>query len=244
MEDTASTRTNVPTTLAPLKRTAWMPVVTDGDGDLRASKFAGTPWLSQAEEWPRCPNCAQPIQLFLQLDLEQLPEAVRDEYGTGLLQLFYCKSVEPPCDAECEAFFPFARSVLVRLIVPAGEPQRRPDVTVAEPFPPKLIVAWRAVDDYPNCEESRELGVALAEAEWAALEERGLPRPGDKLAGWPHWVQGVEYPDCPVCSARMRLVFQLDSNDNLPFLFGDVGCAHITQCPQHKEQLAFGWACG
>lgn len=59
----------------------------------------------------------------------------------------------------------------------------------------------------------------------------------------PLWVQGIEYPNCPVCNQKMRLVFQLDSEDNLPFMFGDVGCGHITQCKTHKTQVAFGWAC-
>ncbi|BAY43233.1 hypothetical protein SAMD00079811_08120 [Scytonema sp. HK-05] len=35
-----------------------------------------------------------------------------------------------------------------------------------------------------------------------------------------------------------------DSQNNLPFMFGDVGCGHITQCKTHKTQVAFGWACG
>jgi hypothetical protein len=26
-------------------------------------------------------------------------------------------------------------------------------------------------------------------------------------------------------------------------MFGDSGIGHITQCPEHKEVLAFGWAC-
>ena len=67
--------------------------------------------------------------------------------------------------------------------------------------------------------------------------------PGDKLAGWPAWIQGVEYPSCPKCEQQMRLVFQLDSDDHLPFMFGDVGTGHITQCPEHLEVVAFGWAC-
>jgi hypothetical protein len=41
----------------------------------------------------------------------------------------------------------------------------------------------------------------------------------------------------------MRHVFQLDSEDHLPFLFGDAGTGHLTQCPQHHEVVAFGWAC-
>ena len=78
---------------------------------------------------------------------------------------------------------------------------------------------------------------------WDELSEAGYPRGGDKLAGYPMWVQGVEYPNCPVCNEQMRLLFQIDSNDNLPYLFGDAGCGHITQCKTHKDQIAFGWAC-
>ena len=66
---------------------------------------------------------------------------------------------------------------------------------------------------------------------------------GDKLAGYPNWIQGVEYPNCPECQRRMQFVFQIDSQDNLPVMFGDVGCGHITQCPEHKQILTFSWAC-
>ena len=38
-------------------------------------------------------------------------------------------------------------------------------------------------------------------------------------------------------------IFQLDSEDHVPFMFGDVGTGHITQCPEHLEVVAFGWAC-
>jgi hypothetical protein len=41
----------------------------------------------------------------------------------------------------------------------------------------------------------------------------------------------------------MQFVFQIASEDNIPYMFGDVGTGHITQCPEHKNQLAFGWAC-
>jgi uncharacterized protein YwqG len=56
-------------------------------------------------------------------------------------------------------------------------------------------------------------------------------------------VQGVEYPHCPECGEAMQLVFQLDSEDNIDYMFGDSGCAHVTQCKNHPHQLALGWAC-
>jgi uncharacterized protein YwqG len=42
----------------------------------------------------------------------------------------------------------------------------------------------------------------------------------------------------------MSLVFQIDSNDNLDYMFGDVGCSHVTQCKNHPHQLTIAWACG
>src|ERR1700749_3153358 len=116
----------IPPQLFPFKRTAWGPETAEGDGGITDSKFAGTPWLGASEEWPVCPDCDRPIQLFLQLNLARLPEAVRGEYGEGLLQLFYCANDEAQCDSECEAFFPFSRSVVVRLVAPEGEPNAAP----------------------------------------------------------------------------------------------------------------------
>lgn len=66
----------------------------------------------------------------------------------------------------------------------------------------------------------------------------------DKLGGWPRWIQGAEYPTCPTCQNSMRVVFQIDSEDHIPYMFGDSGIGHITQCPEHHNVVAFGWACG
>jgi uncharacterized protein YwqG len=233
----------IPLPLTPFKRKAWKPLTSEGDSLPAASKFSGKPWLAKDEPYPECQNCGKPMQLFLQLNLEDLPGALLGQVGEGLLQMFYCTGSEPNCETDCEAFFPFAKSTLLRLIQPAGEPQEIDEAWLVNHFPAKTIIGWQEQDDYPNLEEGAELGVELSDDEMEALEEE-YPLSGDKLGGWPHWIQGIEYPDCPVCGETMVLVFQLDSEDNLPFMFGDVGCGHITQCKTHKEQVAFGWACG
>ncbi len=184
------------------------------------------------------------MQLFLQLNFEELPLSVRNEFGQGVLQLFYCISEEPLCEVECEAFFPFAKSVLTRIIEPEIVIPPFNKTSIESAFPPKMITGWRETEDYFNWEEGESLGIELEESLWDELSEAGFPKGGDKLAGYPMWIQGIEYPDCPLCGEQMRLFFQLDSEDNLPFMFGDVGCGHITQCKIHKEQVAFGWACG
>lgn len=40
-----------------------------------------------------------------------------------------------------------------------------------------------------------------------------------------------------------QFIFQIDSGDNIPQMWGDVGAAYLVQCPEHKEKLAFFWQC-
>ncbi|MBS1793555.1 MAG: DUF1963 domain-containing protein [Acidobacteria bacterium] len=229
----------IPNELKPFVKPAWRPVVADGDGSAVASKFAGAPFLRPDEEHPVCPNCGRPLQFFLQLDLAELPDELGDEFGAGLVQLFYCIGEDPCCEVDCEAFFPFAKSVVARLVAPEELVEPFKTSPVESAFPPKRIVGWTRFDDYPSPDEAMDQGVELDDE---VLDLIG-PHSRDKLAGWPMWSQGVEYPSCPDCGAAMRLVFQLDSDDHLPFMYGDYGCAHLTQCPAHKDRLAFAWAC-
>lgn len=230
--------------IANIRRSAWLPVVKDGDGELTASKFSGIPWLAHNEEWPLCPNCNQPLNLFVQLNLKDLPEIPDKCKPDGLIQLFYCIRSEPSCETDCEAFLPFSQSVVVRRVDPSDAiPREKAYSPPKEAFPPKQIINWEKKDDYPNWEELSESGLSLSDAEENLLYELGFPLTGDKLLGWPAWVQGIEYPDCPDCEERMHLLFQTDSEDNIPYMFGDVGCGHITQCPNHPDTLSFGWAC-
>jgi hypothetical protein len=41
----------------------------------------------------------------------------------------------------------------------------------------------------------------------------------------------------------MQVIFQLDSEQNLPHGWGDMGVGHLSLCQQHPDTLAFGWAC-
>lgn len=230
--------------LAPYRRATWIPEVADGAGAPDGSRFGGGPWLRAGETWPACGECGRPMQMFVQLDARGLPPEGARALEGGLLQLFYCTSTDPQCEDDCEAWAPFARSTLVRLVP-------RDDVgggAAAEPapgmFPARRITGWTEGVDYPNGEELESLGVELAEEEWNALADGEVPQGGEKLLGWPHWVQGIEYPDCPACGTRMELLFQVDSEQNVPWMFGDMGIGHVTQCPRHRDQLTFAWACG
>ena len=242
------------------ERPAWKPLTEPGDGAPGDSKFAGTPLLNAGEGWPACGACGEPLELFLQLDLDALPDELGGRHGGGLLQLFYCVG---DCEPGWEPFN--AEGVSLCRVLPPGTGEPAAEATGT--FPPKRIVGWERFADRPHGMEHDDLGL-VTEYHFDAVPHRpvevtcpelglrfeGMPTAeaigegvtaggGDKLGGWPAWVQGVEYPACPECGATMGLLFQLDSEDNLPFMFGDCGTGHVTQCPTHRSVVAFGWAC-
>jgi hypothetical protein len=248
--------------LAQHRQAAWKPIVEASDGTAAVSKFGGVPWLEPETPWPECLHCKMPLPLFLQLDLSDLPRELDNRFGTGLLQLFYCTRDE--CQGN-GGWDPFGDEISrVRILQPRHGNQIPSGVRKEGHFPEKRIVGWSRLTDLPSPCEHDELGLIYTydfnagtlrlqcpELDFDVVypmndcpaESIALSEWADKLAGWPAWVQGVEYPNCPQCGRRMVHVFQVDSEDNLPFMFGDVGCGHITQCPEHKEIVAFGWAC-
>ena len=106
------------------------------------------------------------------------------------------------------------------------------------------------LDDFSYLnDEEREFNLLWQKSEIVhqVMYEAGMffPSRGDKLAGYPRWVQDPEYPNCPVCDRLMnQLIFEFASDDNIPYLWGDVGTGYFVQCPEHKEQVTFLWQCG
>lgn len=232
--------------VAVYKRHTWMPVIDEADQELLDSKIGGWAYIPEGEKHPHCPNCGEELTLFLQLNPKDLPEnSDLDLEPDQLIQLFYCTNQDPHCEVECEAYFPFSKSVVARSIpIPAQKPIKNLSLSSSKQFAEKGITDWIGYDDYPDWQEMQVGDAKLTEIEVEVLEanETIVPKAADKLGGWPYWVQGVEYPLCPECGIQMQMIFQLDSNHHLPYMFGDAGIAHLHQCRLHKNILAFGWA--
>lgn len=230
--------------LETVKKTAYLPVTVAKDPEFNSiSKFGGYPFLRNEDDWPVCPNCKNHMQLFLQLELDKLPEKKQE----GLLQLFYCTNDEMYCESELEAFFPFSKGSVCRILNPEGD-SAKIHPKIAKIYPEKIITDWIAKDDYPTYVEYDilDLDIDFEDDEvFDLLSERDLCQTleNDKLFGYPFWVQGEEYPFDRKTNSLMHLLFQLDSNDNLPYMFGDSGIGHLTQSPDNTHELAFGWAC-
>lgn len=235
------------------KRVAYVPKVGKAFG---RSRFGGEPDMLAGEAWPACTSCEAPMLFLLQLELASLPQRPA---GEGLLQLFYCSAD----GGDCSTWEPFSGTQLARIV--SGPLARRSLPSGVEEQPFSAIVGWDAVDDYPGTQEHDELGIRYdynfgrktvhIVCEEIGFDEAGLDiekhsaealasaRTGDKLFGWPHWVQGAEYPSCPRCTSRMEHLFQVDSEQGVALMFGDCGVGHITQCLKHPDVVAFGWAC-
>lgn len=238
-------------------RPAWKPVIADSENS--NSWFGGSPSLSTATRWPACRQCERPMQFFLQLDLAELPDGFAAPAKSGLLELFYCSTD----DGACETWQPFSGTHAILIVDSSVKETLHP--RGIEPIPKVSISGWNEIVDTPHPEEHEALGITYnydfaknvasvscsdpvisfqnLDIDLEVAENVSNAVIGDKLGGWPHWIQGAEYPSCPMCGQRMEIFLQLDSEDNLSYMFGDAGCAHLTQCREHPGIFAFGWAC-
>ena len=64
---------------------------------------------------------------------------------------------------------------------------------------------------------------------------------GDKLLGWPSWVQGNEWPSCPDCAKAMDLLRQMQSDKGIAHQWGDSGHAYLFLCFDHPTRVGFVW---
>ena len=262
--DRPSARDEVLAALAPWvaahRRPAWRPRVAPGEPAGARSTFGGRAWLAPGEAPPACGVCGRPLPLLLQLDLGALPAELAGRYGSGLLQLFACD--QDACAAE-GAWAAFSDVASLVRVVPASERSVAPSTAPAAGFPASAIVGWERFDDQPDPEDHElagltaaydvdlrtvtlrcpEVGVqATVPLDDLEVDDIARAAEGDKLAGWPSWVQARDYPNCPTCGEAMRVVFQLASDDHLSFGFGDTGIGHVTQCPTHLRTVAFAWS--
>lgn len=241
--------------LAAFRLSAFVPQCVDGDLGPAHSKFAGVAWINAGEAWPVCEYCKKPMQLLLQLSLSELPSSVPGWPAQGFAQVFYCTTEKTYCEQRGEdAFSPFGKFLCARVLERGGSPQFT-ETPVENPLPARSITGWQSKDDYPapaelgdvapdvlSEEEADGLFDLIIQASDGDEEVEPTTLPGDKLGGWPMWLQDPHHPECPECSAPMEYVAQIRSNGNLDFNFGDCGIAHLHRCSKHPQVLGFSWA--
>jgi uncharacterized protein YwqG len=221
--------------VAAFRREAWKPVCeAESDGG-RQSRFGGAPLLAPGSDWPACGRCARKLPFLLQVAAAELPEAARDRFPKGLLQLFFC--------TRCFRWEPFTNATLVRVLPSADELEAAPETAGAQPFPLRAIVGWERAGDYEIPGDDGAAECELDDLQIDSMYEAGYPLQGDKLFGTPYWVQDPDPPPCSRCSRPMAHLIQIDSNENLDLMWGDAGVAHVFWCSDHQDVLALVWQC-
>jgi hypothetical protein len=215
-------------TLKDAARPAFPVKTKKGDGGALGSHFGGTPYLASGEKWPCCGNCERPMPLFVQLDLTKL------ELGPtvkGLLQFFYCNALDPQCEVDCKSWVQNDKAMLLRVVFPDANAPAIKAPKLPSPIVAKTIEIGSKKADSPTPDDALELfGIDDAPSKTQA---------GDKLLGWPAWLQSPEWPTCPDCSKRMDQVIQLESNKGLAFQWGDLGRAYLFLCADHPTRVGF-----
>ena len=228
--------------IAAHRRATWLPIVKDEASPPLGSRYGGAPWLADGEAWPQCPMCKRPMQLFIQLASADVPEAARELVGDGHVQLFYCAWRDTLCATGSDAWEPFATTVVARRVLPSGEGYVPPTPAFEPSVHATRIVGWDEQADYPDLYELKPLGVELDDDEHdRSGDVADLNDPGDKLGGWPSWIQFEAAPQCPRCARRMRLVFQLGTASHLRLNYGGAAIGYLTRCEDHADVLAFSW---
>ena len=192
----------------------------------------------------RLPALRRAMALFLQLDLAALPAEVGGESGLRSAPDVLLR--QSPRVRPAEAKVVGNRSLRTNCSAGSARARAGPRRLFRRStthIPARRITGWQPVDDYPDRTEWPDLGIEADDDAADALVDLGYtPRQQDKLLGWPSWPQYVDYPSCRVCGRELWLVFQLESDQNLHYMFGDDGCGHITCCPDHPDELAFQWS--
>jgi uncharacterized protein YwqG len=231
--------------LRKLSRPCWLPEITETGRPGSKSHFGGKPLHRGDGPPPACGVCNAPLPLFVQIELDSLPAAalktLPKSLRSGLLQFFFCTNK----DCAAEDYGAFSRSMVATVL-----PRNTKLVEATGPgFPKREISGWNQIDDLPDWDDVEALAPSISlddyDPYWSECDatDKAFPVRGDKLFGWPHWVQGAYYPTCSVCNQEMVYVLQMASNDHVPFMFGDCGVGHVCICPAHPERGSFYWSC-
>jgi len=235
--DTSLTETKPPISspsadLAAVSKPAWLWVMTDGEGAADSTRTGGRPIMGEDEPWPTCGDCKNPLTFHMQSNLDALPDGMKPPECGGILRFFYCLQDDCVGMGGWDAFDPQHH---ISILHGYGHTRETPKGTIE--VPPKMVSRYENVDDVPHWDDRDDLKLPDDDDAFHPAEDH-------KYGGWPLWIQGAERPNCPTCSAVMQPFIQLDEASEHNFNFGGGGIGHISQCSDHPDQLAFGWACG
>ncbi|MCG5468977.1 DUF1963 domain-containing protein [Micromonospora sp. LAH09] len=193
--------------------------------DAFGTRTGGLPHVPREFEWPRCRECAGPMQFLAQVDLADVePDSV------GLLSVFMCQNDPGLCDewdpgAGGNRAFIFLTDI-APTHTPPGDGITLLDATCAVEF--EDIDAENYLD---------------APEHWHQRSGRPQREVLGQLGGQPAWLQNDETPTCGTCAVSMAFVVQLEEgHDHRTSINFGGGCGYAFYC-RGCATAAFLWQC-
>ena len=221
--------------------TTWVPMVDVSVQPTNSSVYTGSYFggnkalVREGSQWPICLGCREPMLVIGQVDRSSL---LHPYQGTGLVQVFACvRCVTPRPTSNVWAN-------VVDLADTSVEYQVKEYVNPQAPTPKlKRIVKWLPRKDFIHPEELETIsGKHLGIDEWRALGKAQVR--GDKVGGFAPWLPS-QFKEtirpklrCRTCDKSLRMLFQVDSNDNVGFQWGpEDGYLAVFECQFHPQQV-------
>lgn len=207
------------------------------------SHFGGHPYFEKGEEWPKSKSDKHLgfiFQIFNSPEIE-LPQNIE------LVQFFYDRE-EFPWDTENDGWLVKTYSKIEKEKLEfINKPQalEKSKFCKIEFTPTLTLPDWEGLDlfDY----DASKLSCILNEDEpWGNYDEIVTKLIGEQdyqsqLGGYPKWVQGESTPKDNNDNS-MKLLFQIDSEENAGLMWGDVGLIYVFY-DEESERIEFTLQC-
>ena len=207
------------------------------------SHFGGHPYFEKGEEWPKGKNGKHLdfiFQVFNSNELE-LPKNIE------LVQFFYDWEEFAWDTGDDGWLVKIYRKVNKHIVEFIAKPIAldKSKFCKLEFKRTKTLPDWEGIDLFGN--EASKLSCILNEDEpWNAYDQIVYKLIGEQdyqsqLGGYPRWVQGESTPKYNEGNP-MKLLFQIDSEDNAGLMWGDVGLIYVFY-DEKSERIEFTLQC-
>lgn len=231
----------------------------DGEPGLRDSKVGGVPYWPAEMEYPT-DSSGKPLYLLAQLNLDDLPK-LEEFPHTGLLQ-FYIAGDDESCLYPYGADFRNPESGIGhRVIFHANYKEKSMDMVLKLP-PQPYDIPFNSERSYKLEGETSIQPISVYDNEFSTIMGFGLydfdnPKyvphgtyetiysaRGHRFGGYPYFTQS----DPREAENTQVLLFQLDSDDDMEVMWGDVGVCNFFINRDDLERLDFSrvmynWDC-
>ena len=200
------------------------------------SHFGGQPYFEEGEEWARSKTGAPMsfiFQIFNNNEIE-LPKNIK------LVQFFYDWEEFPWDTIDDGWFVKIYENLNTEKLITIDRPQELERSKFCEIEFKKIesLPDWEGIETYSS--KASKLSCILDEdSPWESYRKVVEKLVGDddyksQLGGYPKWVQGESTPRNND-GENMKLLFQIDSEDNAGLMWGDVGLIYVFYDEESKR---------